>query len=510
MRTLGPPAWRSLAPEHGSDPSLPPLRSPRGATSCAVIALWWLSAIVGCRGVAEPVVRPVPLEARRPIPDVPGDPALTTASTASPWAPPYEILWPIDRPAAGPRGVTVTWSYDPKGAPFPPEEVIPVIEEIEREWERTGVVRFERGDTAAAAAAGRPAIEIGWRRGDHAGCPPFLGWDGGLAHATDPSYRGVGFVHLNAGFRWTLAEDPPPERPRPGPSGISLRRPTVTHFRTVLLHELGHNLGLGHARDPDSIMSELYAADGTGAQTRVRAPRITGSDAAGIHTLYGGGVASEGDIEILAVTAEGTLVPLAPTLRRIAPPELIQWDAFDADGDGRDEVVLWPRTGSETAIALGAAGVTLVHCDDQAWVERVEGPMIGMLDPRRPPLVRAGTALSDPGALGIRRDDGSLSVLRFEPDGLPLGVVVDPGFAADEWREGGSPSARSLGDLDGDGRPERLTRLEEGEAAPSSIATFLVGSERGEALATFRARAARVADLDGDGVLELLVEGRAP
>ena len=452
MRTLDPSAVR---------PSF--VRLARGSVRALLVLIGsFVVTLGGCASPRTPLERPVPLSARPPIPDAIGT-VPSTERTATGWAPPYVILWPIDRDAADATGVTVTWSYDPTDAPFPADEVIPVIAEVTREWARTGVVRFERGDTEAAAAAGRPAIEIGWRLGHHPGCPPFLGWDGGLAHATDPTYRGVGFVHLNAGFRWTLAEDPPVERPRPGPSGVSLRRPSVTHFRTVLLHELGHNLGLGHALDPDSIMSELYAADGTGARTRVRLPRITEADAAGIHSLYGGGQLAEGDLEILAVTATGELVPLAPTLRRLAPPGLIVWDGFDADGDGRDELVCWPSPGEREGIAIGAAGVIVVHCDAHAWVERVEGPQIGMLDPTRLPLVRSGTGPLDPGALGIRRRDGGLSILSFSADGLPLVVARDPEIGPEEWREGGSAGESALGDLDGDGRIDHLSR--EGDAA---------------------------------------------
>jgi len=51
-------------------------------------------------------------------------------------------------------------------------------------------------------------------------------------------------------------------------------------FLTVVLHEMGHALGLGHVNDPNSIMA-LYSTRGHGLRT------LSADDIAGIQAIYG-------------------------------------------------------------------------------------------------------------------------------------------------------------------------------------------------------------------------------
>jgi hypothetical protein len=101
------------------------------------------------------------------------------------------------------------------------------------------------------------------RLGGHA----FDGPSGTLAHGYYPPYDGgseAGDIHLDIAESWAL----------PGHSGIDLY--------TIMLHEIGHALGLGHSSVPGAIMDPYY----TGPNT------LQTDDIAGIQYIYGAPVSS--------------------------------------------------------------------------------------------------------------------------------------------------------------------------------------------------------------------------
>ena len=457
----------------------------------------------------------------------PGDRSLAGWTVERDFYPPFVVLGRL-RP-----GAVLTWSYDPTDSPLPEEVVRPVIRRVFSEWARAGggfsVVEHPTGEPLVGESpiTGN-AIEIGWRRGAHEGCASFLGWDGGLAHATDPNWPGVGFVHLNAALTWTVDPASTTGNTPPGPRGLALRRPGKTQLETVLLHEIGHTLGLGHSCDPASIMSEVYSAFDPAAPEKpitgaARPAKITPSDAAGVQSLYGGGVTDPADLFICSVDAAGIPHPVAPALRRVALPGVVAWDVVDVDGDGCDEIITWP-VGSRGAAVLGQ-GVCVYHFGAEALLERAEGPALGRVDPRQPLLLRDGRSrvltgeighgsLGGDGAIGGEgaRGEGRavpMARQRFSSDGLPLkGVRPSDVDEADEvegqWWVGGSLVPHPLRDLDGDGAVDLLVAgppSEEGRRAFSFADRGEVGRVR------FHARAAIPADLDGDGVYELVVQG---
>ncbi|XP_047150680.1 matrilysin-like [Vigna umbellata] len=101
-------------------------------------------------------------------------------------------------------------------------------------------------------------IVAGFHRFFHFDFYPFDGRGGVLAHAFAPQ---DGRMHLDADERWST-------------TGIS---PTID-LETVCLHELGHNLGLGHSNDPNAVMAPTYA----GVRRTLRQ-----DDKDGLNNLYG-------------------------------------------------------------------------------------------------------------------------------------------------------------------------------------------------------------------------------
>ncbi|GMT19110.1 hypothetical protein PFISCL1PPCAC_10407, partial [Pristionchus fissidentatus] len=79
-------------------------------------------------------------------------------------------------------------------------------------------------------------IDILFARGDHGDKDAFDGRGGTVAHS---GYPPRGIVHLDADELWTLGE-----------GGVDLRQ--------VVLHELGHVLGLRHSKSDESIMNPFY------------------------------------------------------------------------------------------------------------------------------------------------------------------------------------------------------------------------------------------------------------
>jgi len=148
-------------------------------------------------------------------------------------------------------------------------------------------------------------ILIGWASGEHGDGDPFDGPGDVLAHASYPNPytdRQV-FLHFDDDERWV---DNPSQD---------------VDLLTVAAHEIGHNLGLDHSRDPDSLMFPSYSGPHRS---------LAEDDIAGVQFLYGLSSPPEPAPEI------------PPTDVTPAPSE-----NQDSDGDGisdKDEVL---RTGTD-------------------------------------------------------------------------------------------------------------------------------------------------------------------
>lgn len=157
-------------------------------------------------------------------------------------------------------------------------------------------------ETADSAQAD---ILIGWANGDHGDGDPFDGPGDVLAHASYPNpydERQV-FLHFDDSERWVDSDT----------QNVDLL--------TVAAHEIGHNLGLDHSRDPNALMYPSYSG-----------PRrfLGKDDVVGAQSLYG----------LAAQPAES---PEAPP-QGVTPPPSANTDS-DNDGISDEDEIL--RTGTD-------------------------------------------------------------------------------------------------------------------------------------------------------------------
>jgi Ca2+-binding RTX toxin-like protein len=122
-------------------------------------------------------------------------------------------------------------------------------------------------------------------------------------------------VTLNAGRSWSPF----------GEAGLN--------FYNVILHEVGHSLGLDHPDDPAQVMYEFYLSDAT--------LRLAPGDMAGIDFIYGGG---DGRVPLLGTFAGDTITrsgTAGEILFGLAGDDTItggQGDDRISGGSGRDTI----------------------------------------------------------------------------------------------------------------------------------------------------------------------------
>jgi hypothetical protein len=161
------------------------------------------------------------------------------------------------------------WAKDAQGAvnlqyflqtltdKLPESTVRGEIERALREWQKYARVTF----TPATQAGAARSIDILFARGAHGDAYPFDGRGHVLAHTFYPapvnSEPMAGNMHLDADEDWQAGAN--------------------TDLFSVVLHEAGHALGLGHSDQPGAVMYPYYRM----------ATGLTSDDIAGIQNLYG-------------------------------------------------------------------------------------------------------------------------------------------------------------------------------------------------------------------------------
>lgn len=298
------------------------------------------------------------------------------------------------------------------------------VEEAAEIWNATGIVRLRpsgEGETAD--------VVFSYQSGRHGECIPF-GANEGMAHAgpTQPP----SFVHFDRARAWALEEQ----------AGYSLSQAAA--------HEFGHLLGLGHTEDESALMYPV---------PDWKRNSLRSSDLAALHSLYGGGEDGDGDLFVQDSSGERVA-----SLRRVAPRDLTDVGVLDTDGDGDEEILVW-RTDR-----AGYGKLMIYHFEPGPLLARTVGPIPGMVPAEVPHVT--GVAANGDRLLISLLPDGRWLGRRFDEEGLPRPLAPDMPLELGEWRDGDGdgrwdapdaleafiPPAAWAADLDGDGRPETITR----------------------------------------------------
>ena len=363
---------------------------------------------------------------------------------------PYRVMHRI----TGADGIL--WQLDPSGCPLDSEMAEAAIETAMQSWNLAGTCSFRRAEATEAAT-----VTISWKDADHGRpCVRFGISSELVAHiATAPtSGDPTPFsIHLNASVDWTL-EKAPVKMARSG-TGLNVAMRFQPSLPAVIAHEAGHVLGLGHVLTEGSVMHPLHleAAGSPGEP-----------DLMAVRSLYGGGdTSSADDMEICCVDPQGKPHLAAPIIRGLTPCDRVRIHLFDIDSDGTDEIVLLGR-----GRASDGSGLLFLKFKAGALLERTIGPFPGALSGSLP--------------LAVGKNGGGDTVLAQNPDAtkrsylalvIPVGgPPLRPLLPGERWES----TSGGGGDEDGDGTLDQPI---------SGVA------ECGWA------------DLDGDGVKELIRRG---
>ena len=179
-------------------------------------------------------------------------------------------------PAEMGTGATITWSLMPdkvkyaEGSDsgkiralehFMPEGYLAEIQSAFDAWAAVANLTFEKV-TDWGEPFNAPQLSGDIRLGGH----DFDGPGGALAHGFFPPYNGVsaaGDIHFDAEEEWVIGFDDDPN--------------TFDIFQ-VVVHEIGHSLGLDHVTSVVAVMNPYYSEDFRG---------LLESDIAGAQYLYG-------------------------------------------------------------------------------------------------------------------------------------------------------------------------------------------------------------------------------
>jgi hypothetical protein len=166
--------------------------------------------------------------------------------------PDYVIVRPFNR-------TELTWALAKPTSKMPVEDQLAAIEIATRVWSDACAVSITR---AAVGQEAQADLQFRFEVGDHGDGAPFDGAGGVIAHAFFPSTMMEGELHIDDDEDFT----------------VDIFGSDRFDLGAILIHELGHNLGLEHTDVEAAMMFPTYK----GARRALDA-----DDEAGIHGLYG-------------------------------------------------------------------------------------------------------------------------------------------------------------------------------------------------------------------------------
>nr|AAF82802.1 matrix metalloproteinase-like protein [Gnathostoma spinigerum] len=142
----------------------------------------------------------------------------------------------------GPWPSNIKYNITHYTSDMPEEKIRRIIKDALGTWTKVLPLTFE-------FTTGKGDLEFRFGSGGHFGCPwPFDGPGNLLAHAQPPRYGA--FTHYDDDElfgEWTQQYID------------NGRRPFMWDLRSLVIHEVGHYLGLGHSPDRDDIMYPMYS-----------------------------------------------------------------------------------------------------------------------------------------------------------------------------------------------------------------------------------------------------------
>ena len=254
----------------------------------------------------------------------------------------YGDGWPAD---AG--GIELRYQIANSPGDIPLDLVAAEIRRALAEWAKHGNVRF----VPTLDGQGDATIAIRFARGSHGDAYPFDGPGRVLAHTFYPSPPNpeplAGDMHLDADETW----------------GIGVN----TDLYTVVLHELGHALGIGHSDQPGAVMYPYYRSLSI----------LSSNDIAAVQSLYGAAQSLPGgpspapppapltiSVNPPAGTTSSESISLSGHVEGGTPPAQVRWES-DRGGAGPalgapewriENLPLSPGQNSITVSALDSTG----------------------------------------------------------------------------------------------------------------------------------------------------------